>query len=304
MIKKGTLFTFLTYLAWGFFPLYFKAIKSVPAFDIVAHRILWSFVFMTALLLIRKKLKSLLRKLDWHTGLIYLVAGILLTINWGTYVYAVNSDHIVEASLGYFINPLVSVLLGTVFLREKLRPTQWVSIGLTAIGVIYLTAVYGSFPWISISLAISFGLYGYVKKTASLEPQEGLFLETATLALPAVLFLVIREVQGTGSFLQADLTTKTLLLFCGVITAVPLIFFATGAKEIPLVTIGLLQYITPTLQFLVGVLLYSEPFTRTNAIGFAIIWLSLIIFSIESLVHYRQTRPGMASTEGSLSIGR
>lgn len=303
MIKKGALLTFLAYLMWGFFPIYFKIIQVVPPVEIVAHRILWSFVFMTVVLLFRREMKTLLRKINWRTGLIYLAAGLLLTINWGTYVYAVNSDHIVEASLGYFINPLVSVLLGVLFLHEKLRLTQWLSILLTAAGVIFLAVIYGSFPWIAITLAISFGLYGYVKKTASLNPQEGLFLETATIALPAVLFLIVREAQGLGSFMQVGWSTRILLLLCGIVTAVPLLFFASGAKEIPLVTIGLLQYITPTIQFLVGVLLFGESFTKTNAIGFAIIWLSLIIFSVESLIHYRQTRPRLTSAENSLSAG-
>jgi chloramphenicol-sensitive protein RarD len=288
-MKKGLLITSLAYFLWGFFPLYFKLLIEVPSMQILGHRIFWSFIFMSILLLLRREWKPLFAKITRRTALVYFLAGLLLAVNWGTYVWAVNSGHVVEASLGYFINPLVSVLLGTLILREKLRMMQWIPIAITAAGVLYLTLTYGAFPWISLVLAISFGLYGLVKKIAPFNPQEGLFLETAMIVPPTLLYLIFCEVQGSGAFLHTSLHNNFLLVLSGIITAIPLLMFAAGAHDVPLVTIGLLQYIAPTIQFLIGVLVYHEAFTAQKLIGFGIIWFALILFSAESLLQVRRS---------------
>ncbi|NPV76430.1 MAG: EamA family transporter RarD, partial [Anaerolineae bacterium] len=219
----------------------------------------------------------------------YLVTGVLLALNWLIYVWAVNSGHVVEGSLGYFINPLLSVVLGLIFLREKLRPLQWLPVGLAAAGVVYLTLSYGAVPWVSLALALTFGLYGLMKKIAPLGSLHGLTLETALVLPPVLIYLLVVGNRGDGAFLQAGLATTLLLIGCGVVTAVPLLFFALGARRVPLSTMGLLQYITPTIQFMTGVFLYHEPFNLDRAVGFAIIWLALIIFSVDGIFHMRRS---------------
>jgi chloramphenicol-sensitive protein RarD len=218
---------------------------------------------------------------------IYSVAAVLLTINWLVYVWGVNAGFIVETSLGYFINPLLSVLLGVVFLRERLRPAQWIPVALAAAGVIYLTVAYGRPPWIALALAFSFGFYGFVKKLAPLGSLYGLTLETG-IAFPfAVVYLAFMEFNGIGAFLHEGVLTNVLLICTGIITSIPLLMFASAARQIPLTVVGLLQYIAPTLQFLIGVFLYKEPFTHTQLIGFGIVWLALIVFWVENFLANR-----------------
>jgi chloramphenicol-sensitive protein RarD len=212
----------------------------------------------------------------------------MLAFNWFTYVWAVNAGRIVDASLGYFINPLFSVLLGVLFLRERLRLWQWVAIGIATGGVIFLTLGYGAFPWIAFALAISFGFYGLLRKTAALGALEGLWLETAIMFLPTLAYLVYVELMGTAFFGHAGAVTNTLLAFTGVVTALPLIWFAYGARRVTLATVGILQYIAPTLQFLLGVLVYGEDFTDTRVIGFSVIWTALLIYSFEGIVAGRK----------------
>jgi chloramphenicol-sensitive protein RarD len=225
---------------------------------------------------------------DRRIVLTFVASGLLLSVNWFTYIWAVNDGHIVETSLGYFINPLVNVLLGYVVLKERMRPAQWAAIALAAAGVLYLTLSYGSFPWIALTLAFSFGTYGLLRKTAKLNSAEGLAMETAVLFLPAAGYLLLLQSQGAGSFAGGDLSTTLLLFFAGAATSIPLLFFAAGARLIPLASLGLLQYIAPTLQFLIGVLVYDEPFGISRLIGFSIIWLALILYSAEGLAHYRR----------------
>jgi chloramphenicol-sensitive protein RarD len=221
---------------------------------------------------------------------VYALAAVLIGVNWLTYVWAVNAGFIVETSLGYFITPLISVLLGVVFLRERLRLWQWVPILLVLTGVLYLTLVYGSLPWIALTLACTFGLYGLVKKIAPLDSVGGLTLETGLLLVPALLYLLYAERAGQGAFLHLGTATDALLVGAGLVTTVPLIMFAAAAQRIPLSLVGILQYIAPTLQFLVGVLVYEEPFTSSQFIGFGIVWTALIIFGVEgTLAHRAQT---------------
>ncbi len=288
-MNKGILYAAAAYIIWGLLPLYWKALQVVPALEILAHRIVWSLIFVSVILTVRHKwsfVKPALR--DRRIVLTFVASGLLLSVNWFTYIWAVNDGHIVETSLGYFINPLVNVLLGYVVLKERMRPAQWAAIALAAAGVLYLTLSYGSFPWIALTLAFSFGTYGLLRKTAKLNSAEGLAMETAVLFLPAAGYLLLLQSQGAGSFAGGDLSTTLLLFFAGAATSIPLLFFAAGARLIPLASLGLLQYIAPTLQFLIGVLVYDEPFGISRLIGFSIIWLALILYSAEGLAHYRR----------------
>jgi chloramphenicol-sensitive protein RarD len=286
-MKKGILFGIGAYAMWGFFPIYWKLLQAVPALQLLGHRIGWSFLLLGAVILITRQWVDFRAKLNKRTFLIYFVAALLIGINWLTYVWAVNANFIVETSLGYFINPLLSVLLGVIILREKLRPIQWIPILLASVGVIYLTVTYGKLPWIALTLAFSFGLYGLVKKLAPLGSLHGLTLETGILFLPALVYLSFSEVNGTGAFLHSGLATDLLLFGAGVVTTIPLLMFASAARQIPLTVVGLLQYIAPTLQFLLGVLVYKEPFDQAHLIGFSIIWLALVIFWGENYLAHR-----------------
>lgn len=291
MNNKGILYGMGAYALWGFFPIYWKLLHHVPALELLSHRIAWSFILMMAFIFFSRQGADFRRQLSWRTVGIYLIAALLIGVNWGTYVWAVNAGHIVETSLGYFINPLVSVLLGLVILREKLRPTQWIPILLALLGVLYLTVTYGRLPWIALTLAFSFGFYGLAKKLAPLSSLYGLTLETGLLFIPALAFLGIAEINGTGAFLHTGLSSDLLMLGAGVVTTIPLLMFASAAKQIPLTMIGLLQYLAPTIQFLIGVFVYHEPFDTTRLIGFSIVWLALIIFGVESYLSLRAPQP-------------
>jgi chloramphenicol-sensitive protein RarD len=218
----------------------------------------------------------------------YLAAAVLLSVNWFVYVWSVNAGFIVETSLGYFINPLVSVLLGVVFLRERLRRWQWVAVALATAGVLYLAWSYGAPPWIALTLAFTFGTYGLVKKVAPLGSLNGLTLETGMLALPAVLYLIYEDIMGRGAFLRGGPLSDGLMAGAGLVTMVPLLMFVSAARRIPLSLLGILQYMAPTLQLLIGVMVYGEAFTRTKAVGFGVVWASLVIFGIDGLIAARR----------------
>lgn len=288
-MKKGLIYVFGAYALWGFFPIYFKFLQEAPAIQIMAHRVSWSFIFLMILIVLRKDLKKIVKSLNRKIIFIYTIAGTVLAINWLTYVWGVNAGFVVETSLGYFINPLVSVVLGVVILKEKLRKLQWLPVALATIGVVYLTIEHGSLPWIALVLAFSFGLYGLFKKIAPLPSIHGLTVETGAIFLPAVVFLIVMEVNGTGAFGHASSLTTFLLILSGIVTAIPLILFASGAPLVPLTTIGILQYIAPTIQFLIGVFVYNEPFNLSKLIGFGLVWLALIIFTLEGLSHNHQS---------------
>jgi chloramphenicol-sensitive protein RarD len=218
---------------------------------------------------------------------IYSVASILLTVNWLVYVWGVNAGFIVETSLGYFINPLLSVLLGVIFLRERLRPAQWIPVALAAAGVLYLTLAYGRPPWIALTLAFTFGFYGFVKKLAPLGSLYGLTLETGIVFPIALIYLAFVEFTSAGAFLHNGALIDVLLIGAGLVTTIPLLMFASAARQIPLSVVGILQFIAPTLQFLIGVLIYREPFDGSRLIGFGLVWLALIIFWLESYLANR-----------------
>lgn len=288
-MNRGIWYGFGAYLIWGFFPVYFKALQQVSAAQILAHRIVWSVVFLAAILALRREWPGLQAAVRGPRVLAtYGLAALLLAVNWLVYIWGVNSGRVVETSLGYFINPLVSVALGVLFLGERLRPLQWLPIGLAAAGVLYLTVQVGSPPWIALALAFSFGVYGLLKKVAPLGALHGLSLETGILFLPALGYLLWLAGQGSGSFGPASGPVNLLLALAGIITAVPLLLFASAARSIPLWTVGLLQYIAPTCQFLLGVLVYREPFTPARLVGFVIIWSALALFTLESFAARRR----------------
>jgi chloramphenicol-sensitive protein RarD len=290
MDKKGIFYALGAYALWGLFPIYWKWLHDVPAIQVIGHRIGWSFIMLMIVILATGQWKKIRSALTRRVLGIYLVSGLLLSANWLIYVWGVNAGHIVEASLGYFINPLFSVLLGVIFLRERLRPSQWIPIGLAALGVIYLTWTYGSLPWIALSLAFTFGFYGLVKKTAPLGSLYGLTLETGLVFLPALGYLIFAEGTGQGAFGHSGSVSALLMVGSGVVTIIPLLMFASAARRIPLTMIGIMQYVAPTLQFLIGVLIYKEPFASAQMIGFSMVWIALIVFWMEGVIAHRAQR--------------
>ena len=281
-MNKGILNGIAAYALWGFFPIYWKLLHHVPAFQLLGHRIGWSFLLLLGVIFITKQWDEFRAALNARTFRIYSIAALLISVNWLTYVWAVNAGFIVETSLGYFINPLLSVLMGVIFLRERLRVGQWVPVILAAVGVGYLTVVYGQLPWIALLLAFTFGFYGLVKKLAPLGSLYGLTLETGLLFLPALVYLGVVQAKDTAAFLHHGITSDLLIIGAGLVTTVPLLMFASAARQIPLSMIGVLQYLAPTIQFLIGVFIYNETFDQSRLVGFSIVWLALIIFWVEN----------------------
>lgn len=288
-MKKGIWYAFGAYALWGLFPIYWKWLKQVPAIQLIGHRIVWSFILLLFVIFVTNKWTRFRALLNRRVLAIHIFSSALLSVNWLVYVWGVNAGFVVETSLGYFINPLLSVMLGVIFLRERLRTWQWLPIGIAFVGVVYLTWAYGSLPWIALSLALSFGFYGLVKKTAPLGSLLGLTLETGLAFIPALGYLIFAEISGNGVFGHVGIRADLLMIGAGLVTTIPLLMFASAAQRIPLTMIGIMQYIAPTLQFLIGVLVYKELFTPTKLIGFSMIWFALIIFWMEGVwVHRRQ----------------
>lgn len=290
MNTRGLWFAVAAYGLWGFLPIYWKLLNAVPSLQILLHRMVWSLGFLLVLLLFSNDWQWLkqVRK-EPKTLLVYLLAAFLLTCNWGIYIWAVNANFIVETSLGYFISPLVSVFVGVLFFKEKLRKGQWFAIATATLGVITLTVVYGRLPWIALSLAFSWNVYAAFKKLAPLTSLRGLTLETALIFPAALAALIYFQATGQGQFGHSGAVTF-LLIVSGVVTAVPLLFFTAAAKRLSLSLLGIMQYLAPTLQLLIGVFLFNEYFDSGRLLGFSIIWLSLIIYSFESINHRRQLR--------------
>ena len=288
----------LAYTIWGFFPIYWKALAGVSPLQLICHRIVWSFVILAVLIARSQEFRA-----TWQaaksprTVMIYTVAGVAIAANWLLYVWAVGVNEIVQISLGYFINPLLSVVLGMIVFHERLRRLQWVSVALAAAGVVYLGVALESVPWIALVLAASFGTYGLMKKIAPLGPVQGLTFETGVLFIPAAAYLIVEELAGRGAFMHVDPVRNMLMLGGGPVTTLPLLMFAAGVRRIPLSLVGMLQYINPTMQFMIGVMLYKEPFTRTQLIGFGLVWCALVVFAIEGYVSSRW--PQLAVTDVS-----
>jgi chloramphenicol-sensitive protein RarD len=290
-MKKGILAGIGAYTLWGLFPIYWRLLEEVPAIEILANRMVWSFVFVAIVLTIQKDW-DLLREVIHNRRIVltYTLAAILLSINWFTYIWAVNAGYVVEASLGYFINPLVNILLGVIFFGEKLRSGQVAAVVLAGLGVVYLTLNYGSLPWIALVLAFTFGMYGLIKKTARLESMHGFSLETLVLFLPAVGYLFFRQVNGEGALVAQGAGVTLLLILAGPVTSIPLLLFGFSARRIPLSMLGFIQYIAPTLQFMLGVFVYDEPFPPARLVGFSIIWLALLVYTLEGVFINRKIK--------------
>lgn len=285
--RRGVIYAAAAFFIWGLFPLYWKPLHEVPALQILCHRIVWSAVFVAMILVWQRNWRWLGEALrDVHKLKIFALSSFLLSLNWLIYIWAVNENRVVEASLGYFINPLVNVLLGRFFLGERLTRTQSLAVGLATLGVAWITLGVGSLPWVALTLAGSFGLYGLLRKKAPLPSLEGLALETFMMTPPALILLFWLHSQGQGAFGTLGLGRDLLLMGAGVVTAIPLLLFASGARRLKLATVGLIQYLGPTIQLMLGVLLYGEPFGPERAIGFALIWAALALYSGHGLFSY------------------
>ncbi len=290
----GLIYGIAAYLSWGFFPVFFKAIDNVPPLQVLSHRIAWSFAFLLLLSARKGKfedIKAVFR--EKRTFSILFSTSILIAANWLVFIIAVGHGDILQSSLGYFITPFVSVLLGLIFLKERLRKLQMMSIFLAACGVVIITANYGSFPWVAIILAITFGSYGLLRKIVKTDALAGLAFETIILAPFALILLLTAAIQGNGAFISAGGATSFLLASSGLLTAIPLLLFAAAARRLKMATIAFLQYITPTVQFILAVLVYREPFTLVYLYGFFFIWCALFLYSLDAwktLMNHRKGR--------------
>ncbi|CAN7626901.1 EamA family transporter RarD [Pararhizobium sp. LjRoot235] len=290
-MNSGSLYALAAFAIWGLFPFYFKLLKVIPPLEMLAHRMVWSLVFVASALAVRGEWRWCLTAVREPRNIIrFAICAGLLSANWGLYIWAVNTGRVVEASLGYFINPLVSVLFGLAFLRERLRLLQWGTVAIAVAGVLWLTWKSGSPPWISLVLAVTFGAYGLLRKTARLGPLEGLAFEAILLFPVAFLYLLWLVAHGESHFGDVHAGIQLLIAAAGPVTAIPLLLFAASARRIPLSTLGLFQYVTPTLQLLLGVFVYDEPFGHVQLVGYGAIWIALMIYSFENLWETRRDR--------------
>lgn len=287
--RAGLAAAVAAYLLWGLFPLYWPLLEPAAPVEILGHRIVWSLVFVAAILALAGGF-AWLRRLGARRARLLFAAAVLVTGNWGVFIYAVNNEHVVETSLGYFINPLVTVALAVALLHERLRPNQKLAVALAAAGVAVLAVDYGRLPWIALTLAFSFGLYGFVKKRADVGAVKSLGFETACVAVPAAAYLTWLEASGRGTFLAEGPGHAGLLALAGVVTAVPLLLFGAAAIRIPLATVGLLQYITPTMHFLIGVFVYGEAMPLSRLAGFVLVWIALAVFTADALRSLQRSR--------------
>jgi len=287
--RRGFVLGFAAYVLWGVFPLYWPLLEPAGAIEILAHRVLWSLAVVVLLVVLtqrRAQLRALFadpRRLVLLTG-----AAAVIAVNWGTYIWGVNNHRVVETSLGYFVNPLVTVLMGVFVLGESLRRLQWLAIGIASVAIVGITIEYGRLPWVALVLAFSFGTYGLIKKVAGVEAIESLTYETLALAPLAAAYLIVLGARGDGHFTTSGVGHAVLLATTGIVTAIPLLMFGAAAIRVPLTTIGLLQYLAPVLQFLLGVFALNEQMTTWRWIGFALVWVALAIFTFEALGHRRR----------------
>jgi len=295
--RRGFLYGLGAYLLWGLFPLYWPLLEPAGATEILAHRVVWSLGFVVLLLSTRRQSGRLRSLATQPRTLAPLgLAAVVIAVNWLTYIWGVNNGHVVETSLGYFINPLVTVLFGVLIFAERLRRAQWTALGIAAAAVVILTVDYGRLPWIALTLAMSFAIYGVLKKKSGVGPVEGLTVETAVLVVPAVGFLLLQQAGGVGTFGHAGAVNAVLLAGTGIVTAVPLLLFAGAAQRLPMVTMGLLFYLTPAMQLTWGVVVGHEPMPAARWLGFALIWLALLVFTLDAV---RRTRVDRRAAESS-----
>jgi chloramphenicol-sensitive protein RarD len=299
--RRGVLLGLAAWVMWGFFPLYWPLLEPAGAIEILAHRIFWSMLVMAGLVVATRRRATLratvaVRRTRWLLA----AASVLITVNWGTYIWGVNHHHVVESSLGYFINPLVSVLMGVLLLGERLRTVQWVALGIAGAGVLALTVEYGRPPWVALILAFSFGSYGLAKKKANAGAVESLVIETAVISPVALGYIVFLMLTGASTFENHGVWHVVLMMGTAVITVVPLLCFGGAATRIPLSTLGLMQYLTPTVQFILGLVVFGEPMPAMRWVGFGFIWLALALFTAESLRnHHNQHRSEPVETVGA-----
>ncbi|HEX6501567.1 MAG TPA: EamA family transporter RarD [Micromonosporaceae bacterium] len=289
-LRRGYVYGLAAYVAWGFFPIYFKLLRPAGPVEILAHRVLWSVVFVAALLTVVRRwrdLTALVRRPRTLAGIA--TAAAFIGVNWGTYIYGVNSSHVVETSLGYFINPLISVAFGVLLLGERLRPAQVAALAIGTGAVAVLTVDYGRPPYIALVLALSFALYGLTKKRLGVPPAEGLLVESGVLALPALGYLVWLSYAGKATFGHVSVAHTVLVVLSGAVTALPLLAFAGAANRIPMTGLGVLQYAAPILQLFCGVVLYHEPMPAARLVGFALVWIALVVFTWDALRHARRS---------------
>jgi len=290
--RAGVCFGVAAYLWWGLCAIYFKAVASVPALQVLAHRVVWSVILLAGLVLLQHRWERVRAAIRTRRVFLRLcITTALIANNWGIFIWAVAHGELLQASLGYFINPLINVLLGVVFLRERLRRGQLISVALACVGVGWMVARYGQVPWIALILAVSFGFYGLLRKTTPVDAIEGLAIETGLLTPLAVAFLLWQAARGQGAFAAGSWRMDVLLVSAGVVTAVPLIWFAAAARRLRYATLGFIQYIAPTGQFLLAVLAFGEPFTRDHLITFGLIWIALAIYSLDAAIHTRRAAP-------------
>ena len=280
--RRGLAAAISAYVLWGVFPLYWVMLKAVPAMQIIAHRVVWCGVFVVAYLMWIEGRGWLRRSVAKpRVATMLLLSSLLISSNWGIYIWAVTHGHVIDASLGYFINPLVSVLLGVLVLRERLNVAQWTAVAIAALGVLWLAFAHGEPPWIALSLAVTFAFYGLIRKLVAVDAVPGLAIESLFLLVPALAWLGFAQWQGTGAFGHSGWHSDALLVFGGALTALPLIGFAYGARRIPYSLVGILQYISPSLQLLCGAFLLGESFSRDQLLGFGCIWLALAVYAVD-----------------------
>lgn len=288
--RRGVLYGTSAYLLWGLFPLYWPLLQPSSSLEVLAHRVLWSLLVVVVLLGVTRRLSRLTAILrDRRQALQLSMAAVFIAVNWGLYIYGVTSGRVVETSLGYFVTPIVTVLLGVVVLGERLRPAQWTALAAAFVAVLVLTAENGSPPWIALVLAFSFGTYGLLKKTAGVGAVESLAFETAVLLPVAGVYVLVLGATGQGAFGQQGLGHASLLALSGIVTAIPLLLFAGAASRIPLTTLGVLQYLTPTMQFVLGVTLFDEDLPPLRLLGFVLVWLGLVLFTADLIRHHRRS---------------
>ena len=294
--RHGIIAALMAYTMWGLFPIYFKIVSDVEALEMLAHRIVWSLPFGALIIWLRHQWPEVKRALSHKRTFGFLaLSALVISVNWLTYIYAVQNEHIFQASLGYYINPLVNVVLGMVFLRERLRAPQILAVVLATVGVIYLTVYYGEFPWIALALAVSFGLYGLIRKIAPVGSLAGLTVETLLLSIPALVYLFYLDGQGAGHIFRVSLKVDLLLMGCALATAIPLLFFTLGARRLYLTTVGLLQYIAPSCMFLLAVFLFREPLVKAQVVTFIFIWTALAIYSTDSVRYYKRAEQNLSN---------
>jgi chloramphenicol-sensitive protein RarD len=288
----GTWYAISAYVVWGILPLYWKALKHIPAREILAHRVIWSFVFLCLFNTVRKRWPEVKQDYTHKLSRVSsLLSAMIIGAVWFIFIWAINANHVVEASMGYYINPLVSVLLGMIFLKERLTFWQNIAFVLAILGVVFLTVQHGRFPWIALSLAVGFGLYGLLRKTSRVGSITGLTAETAILTPAALAFLLLLVFRKTSEVAGASMTTHLLLIGAGIATAVPLVWFAKGARRIPLSMIGFFQYLAPTITLLLGIFVFKEPFTTTHLTSFGLIWAALIIYTSSQTRFMKRLQP-------------